>query len=397
MGHIKHFEISNFKKFEHLEIDNISDINLITGDNNIGKTSLLEALALPNENIDTSLEYLHKSLCTRGVHIHPHFIHSKASSFPKENYFKSIKNNNKSKISFSWTDLSRSHTVDFEDCQIEDLTEFDFEKRKPDNYNVENTKYWIRIYKDGIYSELQWMYMDDFKKSNADKYWPLISFNAGFGEDINEYYAKNIGEEKGYQYETPMNLGMSLQLKFKELDFEQKQNFLNSLSVFIQDIEDTTIKSYGRRDILSIKVKAFPHYQPITYWGEGFNKFVRYLLEIIQCRGSFILIDEIDTGIHWTRLKEFWENIVESCILNKVQLFATTHSKECIESFAEAANSLIEVDGEKIDLKKRIRLIEMKEPMVKGKNKIYANTLIYDEIVTSIETGVNYRGGNLYE
>ncbi|MDP5170014.1 MAG: AAA family ATPase [Bacteroidia bacterium] len=42
--HISSFKLTNFKQFKSLALDNIGQFNLIVGDNNVGKTSLLEAL-----------------------------------------------------------------------------------------------------------------------------------------------------------------------------------------------------------------------------------------------------------------------------------------------------------------------------------------------------------------
>src|SRR5207248_10243537 len=39
-------EIKNFRGFRHLQIERLGRVNLIVGKNNVGKTSLLEALRL---------------------------------------------------------------------------------------------------------------------------------------------------------------------------------------------------------------------------------------------------------------------------------------------------------------------------------------------------------------
>ena len=43
-NHFSYFKIENFKKFDSLEVSDIGQFNLIVGDNNVGKTCLLEAL-----------------------------------------------------------------------------------------------------------------------------------------------------------------------------------------------------------------------------------------------------------------------------------------------------------------------------------------------------------------
>ena len=67
------------------------------------------------------------------------------------------------------------------------------------------------------------------------------------------------------------------------------------------------------------------------------------------------MIDEIANGIHYSRLKDFWLNIMKICKELNVQLFATTHSKECEIAFAEA---LKEIKEEKKGIKSYVYQIE---------------------------------------
>ncbi|SHN51020.1 AAA domain-containing protein [Butyrivibrio hungatei DSM 14810] len=46
MGHIESIEINSFRGIKQLEITGFSNINLIVGDNNSGKTTFLEAIQL---------------------------------------------------------------------------------------------------------------------------------------------------------------------------------------------------------------------------------------------------------------------------------------------------------------------------------------------------------------
>jgi AAA15 family ATPase/GTPase len=388
--YIKKFEVKNFKKFNSLSIDNIGSVNLITGDNNVGKTTLLECL-LVDEDVDKNIEFLHKTLCSKNFHIHPKNVSTKNPIFPADNYFKFLKTNVNEPISFTWEDNKGTHSYSFQDCSLDELKDVDFEKRREDNYNIGNPKNWIKIYKNGIFSELQWMYFDDFRRDmKSGGYWPLIAFNAGYQEDINTYYVENIGmhEERSKGESFYVN---QLEIRFKTLDYEEKQKFISTLSMFIADIEDTTIKNYYGRDILSIKTKTSKNYQPITFWGEGFNKFVRYLLEIIQCKGNRIMIDEIDTGIHWTKQIKFWNHIIQSCKANGVQLFATTHSSDCIKALVSAAEMNKEIQTE-------IRLIELEEFISKaGVNTHQATTYDYNTAKFKLDTETNIRGGNVWQ
>src|ERR1700732_3138362 len=43
---LKNFSVDNYRGFRHVELDNLTRFSLITGPNNYGKTSLLEALIM---------------------------------------------------------------------------------------------------------------------------------------------------------------------------------------------------------------------------------------------------------------------------------------------------------------------------------------------------------------
>ncbi|MDE5625634.1 MAG: AAA family ATPase, partial [Muribaculaceae bacterium] len=58
-------EISNFKNFRHLRIDNIGRVNLIVGKNNAGKSSLLEAVSILAAG--GSIGWLKNLLALRGM------------------------------------------------------------------------------------------------------------------------------------------------------------------------------------------------------------------------------------------------------------------------------------------------------------------------------------------
>ena len=48
-----------------------------------------------------------------------------------------------------------------------------------------------------------------------------------------------------------------------------------------------------------------------------------------------MIIDEIDNGLHYTVQKQLWTVIFELSKSLNVQIFATTHSSDCISSFSK--------------------------------------------------------------
>ena len=98
----------------------------------------------------------------------------------------------------------------------------------------------------------------------------------------------------------------------KSLSFNDKQSFISNLSLFFNDVEDIMLKQYYKRDILSIKLKRYDDYVPITKFGDGTIEYVRYILEIQKCKDRRLMIDEIGTGIHHSKLADFWKIILKA-------------------------------------------------------------------------------------
>ena len=57
------------------------------------------------------------------------------------------------------------------------------------------------------------------------------------------------------------------------------------------------------------------------------------ILSLINAKQGIILIDEIENGIHYSIHSKLWELIFTLSEELQVQIFATTHSWDCIEEF----------------------------------------------------------------
>jgi hypothetical protein len=66
----------------------------------------------------------------------------------------------------------------------------------------------------------------------------------------------------------------------------------------------------------------------------------------------FLLIDEVENGIHYKLLPKVWEFIFGAARLRGIQVFATTHSWDCLEAFQVAASRNPDVDGMAIRLER---------------------------------------------
>ena len=83
---------------------------------------------------------------------------------------------------------------------------------------------------------------------------------------------------------------------------------------------------------------------PLQSLGDGAVRLFGYALALANVSGGFLLIDEIENGIHYTVLPEFWRMIFGAARDYNVQVFATTHSYDCIKAFTQASDEEQDAD-----------------------------------------------------
>ncbi len=118
----------------------------------------------------------------------------------------------------------------------------------------------------------------------------------------------------------------------------------------------------GRR----ITVKMQDQIQPIPLksLGDGITRLFVASLALAVSRNGFLVVDEVENGIHHSIQHEFWSMILKAANEFNVQVLATTHSFDCIKAFACAASEIEESEGALIRLEREngdLRAIEYTE------------------------------------
>lgn len=305
-SHISKFEIKNFKKFDFLRVENIGQFNLIVGDNNIGKTTLLESLLFSNK-LTSWISDLYGALSYRDIEI---------DDFNEANPFDGFLNNigNKSIEVIAHYSNGQSENLMLEAKPSSSLEPKELEQLNLKNLGRNPYKYSAVLYRDSKKSEVQFL-TDHYE--NDDNYLPFVTNIAGFDDDLIEYYTENIQRKRSL-----------------------KDSLIRNLALLIPGIENIEMSGNSDETTFLVTVKNEEDARIINQYGEGTIKLFRILLEIYMARGNRLMIDEFGVGIHYSRLEKFFELVISDCLKNNVQLFATTHSKECIEYFASALNKL---------------------------------------------------------
>ncbi len=103
-----------------------------------------------------------------------------------------------------------------------------------------------------------------------------------------------------------------------------------------------TYASRLRRGGVIVKLEGSPRPVPLGSMGDGMWRILSLAIVGIACRNGVILIDEIDTGLHFTVMQDMWRMIGKIARDFNVQVFATTHSRDCVQSLASICREGVE-------------------------------------------------------
>jgi predicted ATPase len=141
---------------------------------------------------------------------------------------------------------------------------------------------------------------------------------------------------------------------------------------------DTEINPYSEKSGILVGIKGANEPIPIGSMGDGVWRMLGIVLSLVNARDGILLIDEIDTGFHYTVMEKMWQLVQETAKKLNVQVFATTHSRDCYQALAAIARTDVNQNSTV-----SIQRIE------RGKEK--AVSFSEQEIVIAAENGIEVR------
>ena len=91
-----------------------------------------------------------------------------------------------------------------------------------------------------------------------------------------------------------------------------------------------------RKAMVRIKNSSGPI--PLRSFGDGTNSLFAMVLSLANARAGILLIDEFENGLHYSIQPEAWKMIFRLARRLNVQVFVTTHSWDAIETFQQVAS-----------------------------------------------------------
>jgi ABC-type branched-subunit amino acid transport system ATPase component len=121
-----------------------------------------------------------------------------------------------------------------------------------------------------------------------------------------------------------------------------EKDVLESLRILDPRIERVNLigsQRDARERVPIVKISEFDQPLPLRSLGEGMNRIFGIALALVNAKGGILLMDEVESGLHYSILPNVWDFIFKAAKRLDAQVFASTHSKDCIDGFQQAATA----------------------------------------------------------
>jgi AAA15 family ATPase/GTPase len=321
---LQDFYIRGFKSLKELSLREIPRITLIGGKNNVGKTSLLEAIFLFYDTANPGMLFRH--LGWRGLNVPltdteslfaPIFtgfdikqtivfeatvgIYKARMSIKSDPSPVSVDiSNSGDTVASLQTDTvaTTSYRMNIH-YEILDGTQDDVSiviRRTPTNINIQFEPHPVNIVPVGMQNQ-------------------VVFFPLHLRSDTNEDARR-----------------------FGQLDIDRKiEGVVKFLQIIEPQLVGLTSVTLPQSPAIYADLKYMQRKIPVALLGEGMSKLLSLILAIATAKDGIVLIDEIDAGIHYTALPTVWEGIFRAAKDFNCQVLATTHSYECLQAAHDGA------------------------------------------------------------
>ena len=328
---LKWLRIRGFRGFKDLRIDGLSRINLMAGANKAGKTTLLEAVVL--------LGAAGGDPCMAMNPLVVRAMQSKAASPTSiwETVWKPL---------FFDLDTDGAITISGRHSAVGDMTlEIMLERSVTTEISRVGEGEKLLNGHTGERS-LKFKYRDRTGKIESEAREAAENVTFERKDPYAPYSGAIIQPGSGNIREDAILLGRLRKEKRGDL-------LLQALRVFEPGLQGVEDNSSSGAPMIWVDV-GLRELVPLPVMGSGMTQVARMVLMATAARGGVLLIDEIENGLHHSVVPDVWRVVAKVAEQCNVQIFATTHSFECVEAAHEALGAegfrlhrLEAVDGER--------------------------------------------------
>ena len=302
---IRNAEVINFRGLKEARLSDCKRVNIVVGANASGKTALLEALFLASGG---SPEIVSRFRSWRGVELGAG--HPMPADYLFRDMFNGFRKDTRVSISLETDPYGpRKLEIYYNNSQVVQLS--GFHPNMPQQF-VQGPISFDWTYKGGSTSITPLMGpLGAVQMPNSA---PMEKENFFFTSGNNYSSA-----ETATRFST-----LSQQYKHQEV-----------VDIFTSEFPQITgigVEIFNGIPALAGSVEEIPQKLPLSLISGGVNKFATLLCSIHGQENSISFIDEIENGFYFERFPSLWRHLYGLAVKNDAQIFASTHSAECLEA-----------------------------------------------------------------
>lgn len=317
--------LTNYRGFSQFEIERLGRINLLVGKNNVGKTTLLEAAEIVASGATPSS--LLRSIGRRGEST-SQLLDSPTKELEIHHLFNghTIQEGDHLELIGELGNFGPASGLTAEIVVSTD------EQGYFDLSNLDTEDIWLEPNHDPFALRLT-----NVNTGNMVE-WPLTRRNT---LPLATYQRHAADEAKSVPVINVPTEGLTtrrLGSLWSELVLTSEEDrIIQALNLIEEGIERITYISSGRINSSGsflAKIRNLDERIPFGSMGDGIKRLLALSIAVTRCAGGLLLVDEVDTGLHYSALPDMWHLLGETARRLNVQVIATTHSGDCVRALS---------------------------------------------------------------
>ena len=354
MDGFKSIEIKNFRGIDHLTIDDCSRVNVFLGQNNSGKTTVLEAVAMlmsmSNPDIPQSINAVRaRKPFSKFIDIQYYFNNLDVATPPEVRAEQTDGNSRHLKLALSYV---FDELADPQNEPQQQMGTVKYVNTLEMNFDISNVtskqsyQSWLRVNSQGLVVNRK--VADGYMENKRAWLTPSDLMTSNLANDLAELFKRNRKD--------------AILVLLKLFD-----PCINGIEILTDDIY---VGFEGMAQMLSLSMM-----------GDGLRRYLNIVAAAANPLTNILLIDEIDNGLHYSVYKKLWQSLFALASATDKQIFVSTHSKETLYYLNEM---LQETPTYKTDM----RLYTLERTVKKG---MQAYMLTHEGLRGACENGIELR------